>query len=247
MPLLKREPEIWPPHLFGEPGSDAPDPSEARAAAAIHHRGPAQNGHGHLFGNGHGNGYDEGQGAVGPDHWWVTYTLSRQEKTLARHLLHWEIPYYLPQREHRIRAGDRWRKSHLPLFTGYVFFHGDLHDRLMALRSNVVVKLIQAPAPEELASQLRSLWLLQMTGAPLVPHPYIGPGDEVEIFQGPLRGYRGQVLREKGKYRLVVSISLLRQAVSTEVPRDAVAPTAMRKVQPRQTAHHAAMVRDSHS
>lgn len=243
MPLLKREPEIWPPHLFGEPGGDPVDPSAARAAAAIH---PRAAGSGPFNGNGQGAGRLPANGHNGngafvadptasgyPDHWWVAYTQARQEKALARHLLHWEVPYYLPQCEHRMRAGDRWRKSYLPLFTGYVFFHGDLHDRVMALRSNVVVKLIQAPEPDELATQLRSLWLVQTTGAPLVPHPYLGPGDEVEVIDGPMRGYRGVIQREKGKYRLIVSITLLRKSVAAEVGRDALVPASIRKVAPR--------------
>jgi hypothetical protein len=213
VPLLKREPEIWPPHLFGEPGGEAAEPAMARAAASIQRRARTQD-----------------DGSTDVDRWWVARTRSRQEKGLARRLLHWEIPYYLPQREHRMRAGDRWRTSHLPLFTGYVFFNGDLHDRLTALRTNLVVNLIEAPDPATLATQLRSLWLLQMTGEPLVPHPYLAPGDEVEITHGSLRGYRGVVLREKGKYRLVVSITLLRQSVATEIDRDALAPTALRKV-----------------
>jgi transcription antitermination factor NusG len=246
VPLLKREPEIWPPHLFGEPGGDAVDPSAARAAAAIHPRAGGSGsdllhgqGNGHGNGNGHlpgggevGNGHLGGNGAAPghDDHWWVAYTQARQEKALARHLLHWEVPYYLPQCEHRMRAGDRWRKSYLPLFTGYVFFNGDLHDRLMALRSNVIVKLIQAPEPDELATQLRSLWLVQTTGAPLVPHPYLGPGDEVEVVDGPMRGYRGVIQREKGKYRLIVSITLLRRSVAAEVGRDALVPASIRKI-----------------
>ncbi|HXT52789.1 MAG TPA: transcription termination/antitermination NusG family protein [Thermoanaerobaculia bacterium] len=215
MPLLKREPEIWPANLFGEPGGDTVDPVTVRASAALH-RPPRPA----LVGG----------AARQPDRWWVAHTRSRQEKALARHLLHCEVPYYLPQREHRLRAGDRWRTSHLPLFPGYVFFHGDLQDRLLALRSNVVAKLIPAPAPGELARELRSLWLLQMTGEPLVPHPYIAPGDEVEILAGALRGYRGVVLRDKGRYRLVVSITLLRQSVATEIDRDVLAPIALRKV-----------------
>jgi transcriptional antiterminator RfaH len=187
----------------------------------------SRNGHAHGNGHAHTNGHDSDFGGA---RWWVARTLSRQEKALGRRLLHWEIPYYLPQREHRFRVADRWRTSYLPLFTGYVFFHGDLHDRLVALRTNVIVKLIEAPEPDELAIQLRSLWLVQMSGAPLVPHPYLGPGDEVEVMHGPLRGYRGVVMREKGKYRLVISITLLQQSVATEIDRDLLAPSALRRV-----------------
>jgi transcriptional antiterminator RfaH len=218
VPLLKREPEIWPPSLFGEPGGEAPALAEVRASASIHRRAPAAS-----------------EGGAPASAWWVARTRSRQEKHLARHLLQWEVPYYLPQREHRFRVSERWRTSYLPLFTSYVFFHGDHHDRVVALKSNRIVHLIPAPDPAELGVQLRSLWLLQMAGTPLVSHPYLAPGDEVEITQGSLRGYHGVVLREKGKYRLVVSITLLKQSVATEIDRDALAPSAMRRVGRRTT------------
>ena len=195
MPLLKREPEIWPQDLF------------VCDTAACLTRG----------------GTDA--------RWWVAYTRSRQEKGFARHLLQWNVPYYLPQREHRFRAGDRIRTSYLPLFTGYVFFRGDLSTRVTALRSNLTVNLIDAPDQEQLATELRSLWLLQTTGEPLVPHPYLGPGDEVEVVAGSLKGYRGVVLREKGRYRLVVSITLLRQSVSAELDREALVPGDLRRVE----------------
>jgi hypothetical protein len=63
-----------------------------------------------------------------------------------------------------------------------------------------------------------------------VPHPYIAPGDEVEVTGGALEGYRGLVLREKGKYRLVVSITLLRQSVGVEIDREMLAPADIRRV-----------------
>jgi transcriptional antiterminator RfaH len=143
------------------------------------------------------------------------------------------VAFYLPQREHRLRAGDRSRTSHLPLFSGYVFLHGDAHDRLSALRTNLVVNMIDPPDERQLEDELRSLWLLQCTGEPLVPHPYLGPGDEVEVTRGPLKGYRGLVQRDKGRYRLVVSITLLRQSVCVELDREIVAPADLRSPPPR--------------
>ena len=207
MPLLKHEPEIYPPDLFG------PVADEGEPAAAGNGAGPRRGAH---------------PQALGP--WRVAHVRSRQEKRLARHLLQSEVPFYLPQRQHRIRAGDRWRVSHLPLFTGYVFFRGGAEARLQALRSNLIVHLLEVLAEGELERQLRSLWILQCSGAPLIPHPYLGPGDEVEVIDGPLKGYQGRVLREKNRLRLVVSITLLRQAVAAEVDRAALAPARLRKV-----------------
>jgi transcription antitermination factor NusG len=232
VPLLKREPEIWPPDLFGDPGGGQGDglvePAAVEPAAALVPSPRVLHAPATLDAM---DGGDTPGAARDGDRWWVAYTRSRHEKMLARHLLQSEVPYYLPQREHRLRAGDRWRVSHVPLFPGYVFFRGNLHDRLTALRSNVIFKLIEAPEPAQLVTELRSLWLLQLTGEPLVPHPYLGPGDEVEVTHGALRGYYGVVLREKGKYRLIVSITLLRQSVAAEIARDALAPAALRKVE----------------
>jgi hypothetical protein len=47
---------------------------------------------------------------------------------------------------------------------------------------------------------------------------------------GPLRGWTGTVLREKGRLRLVVSVTMLRQAVAAEIDREALAPARPRPV-----------------
>lgn len=166
-----------------------------------------------LFQNGFGGGT-----------WWVAHVRSRQEKSLARHLHQQEVRYYLPQREQRARRRGKIRSSFLPLFTGYLFFQGDVSDRVAALKSNLVVSVLDVFDPRLLHEELRNLWRLQTTGALLVPHPYLGPGDRIEVVDGPFRGYRGTVVREKGCCRLVVSISLLRQSVAAELGRDAVVP-----------------------
>jgi len=77
---------------------------------------------------------------------------------------------------------------------------------------------------ERLQEELESLWRLQQAGAPLVSHPYLEAGDEVEIVDGPFRGSTGTVLREKGRLRLVVSVTFLRQSVAAELDREVLAP-----------------------
>jgi transcription antitermination factor NusG len=83
-----------------------------------------------------------------------------------------------------------------------------------------------------LDAELRALWRLQESGASLVPHPYLGPGDAVEVVEGPFRGLSGTVLREKGRTRLVVAVTFLRQSVAAEFEREALAP-ARRMTGPR--------------
>jgi transcription antitermination factor NusG len=158
--------------------------------------------------------------------WWVAYVRSRQEKALARHLREQGVRHYLPQSEKRVRRAGRSFVSHLPLFPGYLFFRGAAADRLSAVRSNLIVHILDVEDGPTLASELRELWRLQQQGLPLVPHAWVGPGDEVRITDGPLRGWTGTVLREKGSLRLIVSVSFLRQSVAAELDRDSIAPLA---------------------
>lgn len=200
MPILKREPDLYPDDLLTASGPDA-------------------------------------AGAAGTAAWWVAHTRSRQEKVLARHLRAREVGHYLPQREQLSTGGGRRRVSYRPLFPGYVFFRGGGAERLAGFGSGVVVRMLPVQDQRGLDDELRSLWRLQATGAPLVPWQYLGPGDEVEIVDGPLRGWTGTVLRTKGALRLVVSVTLLRQSVAAEVDREWVAPARApsRATRPRAT------------
>jgi transcription antitermination factor NusG len=156
--------------------------------------------------------------------WWVAYVRSRQEKTLARHLAAQGVGFYLPQAEKRTRRAGRTFVSSLPLFPGYLFFRGTAEARRAALRSDLIVQILAVQDQERLHCELEGLWRLQEAGAPLVPHPYLEAGDEVEIMDGPFRGWTGTVLREKGRLRLVVSVTFLRQSVAAELDREVLAP-----------------------
>jgi transcription termination/antitermination protein NusG len=160
--------------------------------------------------------------------WWVAHVKSRQEKALARHLQPLGIPYYLPQREQKIRRAGRSFVSYLPLFPGYLFFRGTDDDRNAVHRSNLLAQVIGVVDQPLLTTELGRLRTLQESGLPLVSHPYIEPGSAVSITDGPFRGYEGVVIRAKGRLRIVVSISMLRKSFMVELDREALAPLAAR-------------------
>jgi transcription termination/antitermination protein NusG len=160
--------------------------------------------------------------------WWVAHVKSRQEKALARHLQPLGIPYYLPQREQKIRRAGRSFVSYLPLFPGYLFFRGTDDDRNAVHRSNLLAQVIGVVDQPLLTTELGRLRTLQESGLPLVSHPYIEPGSAVSITDGPFRGYEGVVIRAKGRLRIVVSISMLRKSFIVELDREALALLAAR-------------------
>lgn len=156
--------------------------------------------------------------------WQIAHVRSRCEKALARHLRQHRVPFYLPLEDRVLLHSGRERVSRVPLFAGYVFYRGLRPARLTALQSQRVVRSIPVEDQELLQVELLRLQSLQERGFLLVPHPYLGPGDSVEIVQGAFRGYKGVVIRERDRERLVVGITLLRQAISVEMGRQGLRP-----------------------
>jgi transcription antitermination factor NusG len=160
--------------------------------------------------------------------WWVAHVRSRQEKALARYLRPLEVPFYVPQVENRKKRGGRTFVSHLPLLPGYVFFRGQARERLAALRSDLLVRVLEVADQRLLTEELAQIRSLQETGAAFVRLPELAPGDPVRIAGGPFAGYVGVVLRYQGRTRLVVAVSMLRQSLAVELPREVLAPAAPR-------------------
>jgi transcription antitermination factor NusG len=168
----------------------------------------------------------DGLDLPGPEFpWHVAHTRSRQEKALARHLVSQKVAFYVPQYEKRTRRSGRTFTSFLPLFPGYVFFRGGSRERQAALRSHLVVRVLEVKDQALLGAELAELRRLQVSGACLTPLVELGPGDEVRIVEGPFQGHTGIVLRGQSQVRLVVSITMLRQSVAVEFERGALAPT----------------------
>jgi transcription antitermination factor NusG len=156
--------------------------------------------------------------------WLVAHARSRQEKGLARYLAPLGIPFYVPQYEKRVQRKGRSFVSFLPLFPGYVFFRGGAPERQTALRSNLLVRVLEVKDQALLGRELAQLRALQVSGADLVPVPELAAGDAVRVVDGPFKGYTGVVLEGPGRPRLLVSISMLRQFVAVEFERGVLAP-----------------------
>jgi transcription antitermination factor NusG len=56
------------------------------------------------------------------------------------------------------------------------------------------------------------------------PYPYLKVGRRVEIIAGPLKGIVGILVQKKGRFRFVLQVDLIRQAVSVEIDASDVRP-----------------------
>jgi len=152
------------------------------------------------------------------DHrWWVLYTKARQEKSLARDLYAFRIPFYLPLIKKTTVAKGRKRQSFAPLFSGYIFLHATEAERIKSMTTNRISRILTVNDPDQLVHDLVQLRRLIASDAPLSLEQQLAPGDKVRVKQGALMGMEGTVMVRRGVTRLLVSVNFLQQGASIEV------------------------------
>jgi transcriptional antiterminator RfaH len=149
--------------------------------------------------------------------WLALYTKARQEKSLARELLKYKIPFYLPLVQKTSVARGRKRTSWAPLFGGYIFLFGSEEERVRTLTTNRISRILPVEDPDQLVFDLGQLCRLIAAGTPLTVESRMGPGQRVRVRQGPFAGLEGTVLKRRGQTRLLVSINFLQQGASVEI------------------------------
>jgi transcription termination/antitermination protein NusG len=154
--------------------------------------------------------------------WYAIRTRSNYERRVAEQLSSKGIESYLPSFAEMHSWKDRRKLVEVPVFRGYVFgrFVVDDFTRLSVLRSDGVVRILGcgsalAPVPCEEIEAVRKM--LATAASRCHAHPLLQAGAWVRIKRGPLKDVEGVLVRVKSQARLVVSITLLSQSVSTEI------------------------------
>lgn len=158
-------------------------------------------------------------------HWYAVRTRSRHEKVVRDQLAAKSLEPFLPLWTRWSRWKDRRKQIATPLFPGYCFARFQLAEKLLVLKTPGVVGIvgvngiIEPVSPEEIEA-VRTL-----VNGPLRydPCPFLEEGMEVEVVRGPLMGVRGRLLRKDRGARLVIAVTLIRQAASVEIDASDVA------------------------
>ena len=155
--------------------------------------------------------------------WWVLHVKPRAEKALARKCFTRQARFFLPQ-SRQPRGPGRLKDSYAPLFPGYVFLFGGAEDRVVALQTNLVVKVLSVPDQHELFEDLRRIHRVIESDLAILPEERLQPGMPVSIIDGPLAGLQGTVIRRKNKMTLMLKVSFLQQGASVEIESWMVEP-----------------------
>jgi len=167
----------------------------------------------------------QGEGVVIGAPWFVLRTRSRHEKKVAEELLNRRIEAFLPIYGRWSRWKDRRKLVDFPLFPGYCFVRVAPTERVRALNTPGVAGFVgfngcAEPVPD---AEIDAIRRLVATEIRYDPHPFLSEGMLVEVIRGPLAGVRGHVLRKDRSTKLVLAVTLIRQAAALEIhPADVV-------------------------
>jgi transcription antitermination factor NusG len=158
--------------------------------------------------------------------WYALYTRPRFEKKVDLTLRKKGLESYLPLHTVFRRWSDRRKKIEEPLFSGYVFVRIPLSERICAVQTDGVVRMVSfngtpSPIPDEEINAIRNI--LEQTDS-FETTQYLAIGNRVEVIRGPFKGIRGLLIEYRGRKRLLIGIEQIRQAISVEVSEFDVHP-----------------------
>lgn len=169
---------------------------------------------GHVADDGGGEVDEEGPARK----WWCLHTKPRQEKAAARELRAQRVAYYLPQVVHEDRTpAGRKTRSVLPLFTSYLFLHGGEPERLLALKGNRLVRVIDVADQAAIHYDLKQIYQMLSSGLAVVPEPTVPVGARVRILNGPLTGIEGRVIRRGKRDQFVAVVHFLGSGATVDL------------------------------
>jgi transcription antitermination factor NusG len=158
--------------------------------------------------------------------WYAIYTRPRHEKKVHAMLLEKEVIVFLPLVERIRQWKDRKMRITVPLFSSYVFVNFNYRDRYTLFQTPGIVKIINFRGEPAVIPdwQIDSLKKMLESPSTLRPERYVRPGEIVEVMEGPFKGLRGMVVKQKNENRLVLTIDGIMQSVSVEIAVENVKP-----------------------
>jgi transcriptional antiterminator RfaH len=113
------------------------------------------------------------------------------------------------------------------LFDGYVFLFGNQAERLLALTTNRICRVLPVPQQDELRQDLLQVRHVITSGLPLTVESRLAPGQRVRIRKGLLHGIEGNIIRREGIDRLLIAVEFMARGVSVEINDFAVEPVSV--------------------
>lgn len=153
--------------------------------------------------------------------WFAIQTVYKHEFRALRDLAAKGFTAYLPLLRETRRWTDRTKVIELPAFSGYLFLRHDssLQSRSLVLNTFGVYRMLpDNHRPAAIADiEIESLRRALNSNIPCTKCELPPVGTMVRVKSGVLAGVQGQIVRISHRFRLVILVSSISQAISVEV------------------------------
>ncbi len=154
--------------------------------------------------------------------WYALYTKSRTEKKVYQVLTEKGIDTYLPLIKTLKQWSDRKKWVEEPLFRSYIFIRITEKERLDAIRTDGVVRMITfqgkpVSIPDKQIEAVRAY--INEGGDQVEKEAHFERGERVEVTRGTLQGLQGIMIETKGKKRVMVEIEGIGEKITLNIPK----------------------------
>jgi transcription termination/antitermination protein NusG len=158
------------------------------------------------------------------DTWKVIYVASRFEKKVAEGLEKAQITHYLPLVEKTKVWSDRKKKVQVPLFNSYVFVKPNTIQRDLVLLLPGVVKYLRYNNKDAVVkdAELYLIKNLLEKGYDISENSEtlnIQAGERIQITQGPLKDYKGEIIRVENEHFVLINFDQLNGSYKVKLPK----------------------------
>jgi transcriptional antiterminator RfaH len=160
--------------------------------------------------------------------WYLIYTKPKHEKRVAENLTDANLTYLLPTIKKLRVWSDRRKYIDTPLFPSYVFAYlKNMEDYYQGLNAEGALYFVKFDKKVVRVKEtiIDSIRLLVDQGTDIeVNNDYFRPGQQLQIYEGPLTGLTGEVVQVNGKEKILVRVHLLQRNLLATLPVRAVQP-----------------------
>lgn len=154
--------------------------------------------------------------------WFAAYTTPRSEKKVYDRLKAEGVEVYLPLHKTLRKWSDRKKWVEVPLLPSYVFVKIVDKEQHNILNTPGLIRFVKfegkpAPIPEEQINTLKIL-LGQELDVELL-YENLKPGDKVEIIIGSMLGFKGELIKHKGKSKALIRINHISHGLLVTLPK----------------------------
>lgn len=149
--------------------------------------------------------------------WYVLHVKPRCEKKLAEYCGARAVVCELPLREETKIYQRRKVTVQKPVFPGYVFVRFTPEDKVVVLKSNVIVRILPVGNQDQLVRELGQIRQALLVDPTLDACAAFQAGKRVSIRSGPFQGLEGVVQSVKGKTKVVLNVDMIGRALAVEV------------------------------